>query len=85
MLKHIPSTGSHFLGPDPCGSFGWASSCKAKGLRFYSRSGHMPGLQVRSSVAEHMRGNGSMFLSHVDVSLLLFLPPSPSLELHDAQ
>ena len=27
----------------------------------------------------HARGNGSRYLSHINVSLLLFLPPFPSL------
>ena len=39
------------------------SSQKVKGCRFDSRSGHMPGLLVRSLVRVGEKGNGSMFLS----------------------
>ena len=31
--------------PDQCGSVGWALSREMKGHRFYSQSGHVPGLQ----------------------------------------
>ena len=34
--------------PDWCGSVGWASSSKLKGVGFDSWSGHLPGLKVRS-------------------------------------
>ena len=65
-------------GPDQCGSVGWASSRKMKGHQFDSWSGHKPGLQVWSPVAVSTRGNRLMFLSHIHVSLTLFLPlPSP--------
>ena len=40
---------------------------------------HKPGLQVRSPIRVHMRGNWSIFLSHMDDSLPLFLPPFPFL------
>ena len=49
-------------GPGWCGSVGWASSWKAKGHWFNSKSGHMSALWVWSSVMVHMRGNRSMFL-----------------------
>ena len=48
------------------------SSSKPKGHRFDSRSGHMPRLLVQSPVGAHIRGNQSMFLSHIDVSLPSF-------------
>ena len=47
--------------PDWCGSVGWASSCKAEGHQFDSRSGHMPGLQVQSLGGVHM-GDRCFFL-----------------------
>ena len=65
--------------PGLCGSVGWASFCKLQGCWFNSRSGHMPGLQVSSPVGVCEGGNQSMFLSHVIVSLPLFLPPFPPL------
>ena len=52
--------------PDWCGLVGWVLSCKAKCHWFYSWSVHMPGLCAR--------GNQSMFLSHINVSLPLSLP-----------
>ena len=54
-----------------------ASSHKAKGRRFNSRSGYMPGLPVQSQVRASTRSNQLMFLFHVNVSLSLFLPPFP--------
>ena len=50
---------------------GWALSHKAKGRWFDSWSGHMPGLRLWSPVGTHTRGNQSMFLSHINVSLCL--------------
>ena len=41
--------------------------------------GHMAGLQVGSPVRARARGSQSMLLSHINVSLPLFLPPFPSL------
>ena len=41
-----PATKNVINCPDWCGSFGWASSCKAKGHWFDSQPGRMPGLQV---------------------------------------
>ena len=69
--------------PSCYGSVGWASSCKPKDHGFNSQSGHMHGLGVWSPVGVHRRGNQSMFLSHIGVSLPLFLSPSlsPSLAL----
>ena len=55
--------------PGRCGSAGWASSHKAKGYQFDSWS----------PVGVHARGNWSMSLSHISVSLPLFLPYFPSL------
>ena len=42
-------------------------------------SGHMLGLWVQSLVRVHARGGRWMFLSHINVSLPVFLPPFPSL------
>ena len=57
---------------------GWASSCKLKVCQVDSASGHMPALWVRSPVGAPVRGNWLMFLSHIDVSPPLFIPPFPS-------
>ena len=59
--------------PNWCGSLDWAAACKLKGLRFDSRSGHMPGLWTRSPVGRLQRQ------PHMDVSLPLFLPAGSSL------
>ena len=59
--------------PDLCGPVGWASSYKAKGHGFKPWSGDMPGMQIQSPVRVHTRGNESMCLSHIDVSLPLSL------------
>ena len=61
--------------PDLCGSAGWVSSHKAKGCWFDSGSGHMPGFWVQFPVGAHTRANQLMFLSHINVSVSLFLPP----------
>ena len=53
------------LCPDRCGSVDWALSHRAEGHQFYSRSGHMLGLQVPSQAEA------------IHVSLPLFLLPSP--------
>ena len=53
---------------------------KLQGGRFDSWSGHMPRLWVWSRVLGAVKDNRSMFLSHEDVSLPLFLPLFPSLE-----
>ena len=65
--------------PGWCGSVDWVQAYKLKGRRFYCQEGHMPGLQARSSFGGHVRGKQSMFLSHINVSLPLFLPPFLSL------
>ena len=68
------------VSPGQYGSVGWALSCKAKGHQFDSWSGHMRGLAVRSPSVACMRGNRSMFISHIDVSMffsLSFSLPSP--------
>ena len=64
--------------PDQCDWVGWPLSGKAKGRWFDSRSGHRPGWQVQSPDGVRMRGNWSVFLSHIDVPLL-FLPPFSAL------
>ena len=57
-----------------CGSVDWVLDCEPKGCWFDSQSGHMPGLQPRSGpqLGVHKRQ------PHIDVSLPLFLSPSPS-------
>lgn len=49
--------------PDPCGSTGQASSRRAEGLRFDSRSGRRPGWWVRSQVGGRTRGSQLMFFA----------------------
>ena len=61
------------LTPGWYGSVG-ASSGTPKGHRFNSQSGHIPKLQVPSLVEKPTQGNQSMFLSHISLSLSLFLP-----------
>ena len=53
-------------------------SATAKGFWFDSWSGHMPGLPVQYLVGVCTRGNRSMFLSHMGVSLPLSLPSTLS-------
>ena len=64
------------LCPDWSGSGGWVLSCKPKGHKFNSHSGHIPGLQVQflGQSVEWEVMNTSMFLS------LSFSLPSPSLK-----
>ena len=69
-------------GPDQYGSVGWASSGKVKGLGFNSWSGHMRGLSVLSLVGVRAGDNPSMILSHINVSLPLFLPLFPCLKIN---
>ena len=58
--------------PDQCGSVCWALSCKAKGCHFYSWSGHMPGLWVRSQEAT----DGCLLHQYFSPSLSPSLPLS---------
>ena len=44
-----------------------------------SQAGHMPGLWAWCPVGGVVRSNLSMYLSHIDISLPLFLPPFLSL------
>ena len=60
MKSHILRNTSS---PHWCGSIGWASYHKVKGLQFDSWSGHMYGLQVWTLFWVCVRGNWSMFLS----------------------
>ena len=53
---------------------------KVKGQQFDSQSGRMPGLGVQSLAGAHAGGTWVMLLSHIDVSLPLWLPPFPSLQ-----
>ena len=61
------------LRPDRHGSVNGASSRRGKGLWLEPLSGHVPGLWARSLARTCVRGSRSMFLSHVDVSLLSLL------------
>ena len=71
-VKTLKTCSNEKKNPDQCGSVGWASSHKAKGCQFNSRSGHRPGLWVQSPV-------GACEGQPIDVSPPLFLPPFPSL------
>ena len=42
--KPLENFHKYYLSPDWCRSVGWVSSCRAKGCRLDSQSGHMPGL-----------------------------------------
>ena len=69
--------------PHP-GGYEWLSglsaSLRLKGHRVNSWSGHMPQLQARFPVGGMCtRGNQSMYLLHIDVSLPLSLLLFPSL------
>ena len=69
QIKYV--TGS----PDWCGSVGWASFWEMKGCRFDSQSGHMLGCRFGPQMG-HVQEQ-LINVSHVDVSLPLFLLPSP--------
>ena len=60
--------------PDRCGSVGWVSSRKEKGCWWFLVKAH---IQDAGSRRKSAGGNRSMFLSHINVSLPLFLPPFP--------
>ena len=55
---------NYVWGPDWCGSVGWASSRDLKGCQFDSRSGQVPGLQVRSWVGAGRGAADDISLSH---------------------
>ena len=57
--------------PDWCSSGDWVLAWEPKGHWFNSQSGHMPGMQARSSVGDIQKA------THIDVSLPLFLPLLP--------
>ena len=53
FLGNLPNHWKFFKGlksPGWCGSVDWTPTCEAKGRWFDSQTGHMPGLQARSSV-----------------------------------
>ena len=56
-------------------SVGWSIIHTLKGCEFGSQSGHMPRLPPMGA---RVAGNQSMFPSHINVSLFLFLPSSLS-------
>ena len=60
--------------PDWWGSVGSVPPHKVKGRQLDSWSGHVPGLWVQFPVGMNIYGSQSMSLSHIDVSLSLFLP-----------
>ena len=60
------------IGPGWCGLVDQAPTCEPKGCQFNYQSGQMSGLQARCPVGG-VRGNQSMYLSHIDVSLSLSL------------
>ena len=75
--KEVQPCENNDVHPGWCDSVGWELTAKPKGQRFNSWSGHIPGLWVRSPVGVHMKGNQSMYLSPINVSLsLLLLLPS---------
>ena len=62
---------------DPCGSVGWALSCKAKGRWFDSQSGHMPGL-LPSPPQGTLWEATDRFFTHTSIFFSLsFSLPSP--------
>ena len=63
-----------FFRPGWCGSVDWVLACKPEGPWFDSQLGHMLGLPAKSPVGG--------FQPHIDVSLLLFPPPFPSLNIN---
>ena len=71
--EHFVTYNIYYIPPGWCGSVDWALACEPKGRWFNPQSGHMPGLQPRSPV-NRLR-QPMMFLSHINVSLPLFLPP----------
>ena len=64
-------------GPPAVAQLAGCHPTQAKSCRFDSWSGHRPGLWAWSLVRMPARGNRSMFLSHIDISLTL----SPSIPL----
>ena len=74
QLVDICPCPKHSWSLDRRDSVGWASSHKAKGPWFDPLSVLMSGLWVWFLVGACRRGKGWMFLSHISVSLPLFLP-----------
>ena len=75
FLEHFsPYQRTISLGTDRCGSVGWVSSHKAKGCWFNSVRAHdwAEGLVLSRGTYEKQL----IHISHIDVSLPLFLPPS---------
>ena len=62
-----------FSQPDLCGSVGWVSSRKVKGLRLNSRSGHVPGLLVLSRLGHVWKSTDQCFTSSLSSTLLFCL------------
>lgn len=52
-------------------------ACETKGVWFDDQSGHVPELPARRPVGGQVRGDPSMSLSHIGVSLPLFSPLPP--------
>ena len=66
MHQNFPT---HNTCPGWCGSVDWVPACKPKGCRFNSQSGHMPGLQARSAVGQHVRGKHTLMFLSLSLSL----------------
>ena len=79
LLSPWSSRVKYLWWPWPVAQLAGASSCTPKGCWFDSRSEHITRLQVWSPVRACTGGNRWMFLSHIDVSISLFLPSSLSL------
>ena len=63
-----------FIALTGVGSVDWASSRKPKRRQLCSDAGHLPGLRAGSPARGLQEATPLMFLSHIRVSLPLFLP-----------
>ena len=69
----------NYFSPGWCGSVDWMLACEPKGRQFNSQSGHMPELGAKVPSWGYEKHNQSVCLSHIDISLPLFLTPFHSL------
>ena len=58
-----------------CGSVGWVSPHRVKGLQFHSQLGLTPRVQGQSPVGVCSRDNQLMFLSHIDFFVSMLSAP----------
>ena len=73
----IQSFNLQFNGPGWCGSVGWVSSCKPKGLRVESHWGHISGFWAQSPVVQEAADRClSLRLMFLFLSFSLPSPPS---------